>query len=604
MPQHPYSHYRLRIAQDFIRILVVPNLMLSVVLKLADIHLGFLSIPAYLLCTIVAAFGRDWYDQITQRRAAYQVGGSLVPKVKGKWPGNLDILFRIKNAAHNDYLCQGFLDLFHEYQSTTLNLRILGADLVCTLSMHRYMITMDEEHIKFLSATGFDHFWRGRRQKERMETFLGSGIFNRDDEEWKVHRAMARPFFSRDRVTDFEVFDRHADQALSVISSLASSQAPIEMQDLFARYTLDAAAEALFGEKIDSVNGTLPVPGQTSMSAKGSLTTDEFGAFAQAFEMAQQVIVTRTHEGYFWPAFQLLKDDIQPHVDVIDKWIEPIIARVLANKAQMRKAGLSSQIDSCTFLEYLAENTEDPEIIKDQLLNILLAGRDTTAALLTYVTYMMAMCPDVACKMRAEVLEHIGVHDAPTFEGIKSLRYMHAVINETLRVFPPVPQNIRETRSEPVLLPQSDATFPTPPDAAPIYLPADTPMIYVPMLTQRNPAHWGPDAHVFDPERWLDERLSHFVDNPMIFTPFGAGPRICIGQNYARNEASYFLVRLLQQFDTFTLAPEFQPEGSLPPPSWKQGQGRKTVEQIRPAYALTLYVKGGLWMRLGRAADS
>lgn len=103
---------------------------------------------------------------------------------------------------------------------------------------------------------------------------------------------------------------------------------------------------------------------------------------------------------------------------------------------------------------------------------------------------------------------------------------MHAVLNETLRLFPPVPQNIRESRSEPVLFPQSDATFPTSAEDTPVYVPASTPILYVPMLTQRNPVHWGPDADVFDPERWLDERLSCYLENPMIFTPFGAGPRI------------------------------------------------------------------------------
>lgn len=169
---------------------------------------------------------------------------------------------------------------------------------------------------------------------------------------------MARPFFSRERVSDFEVFGSHADAALSVISSLNSQGAPVEVQDLFARYTLDAAAESLFGEQLNSLKGDLPVPGQTSMSAKGSLTGDDFGAFAQAFETAQQIIVTRTHKGYFWPLLQLFKDDVQPHADVIDKWLEPIISRVLENKAQMRKAGLSSQVQQSTFLEYLADNTE------------------------------------------------------------------------------------------------------------------------------------------------------------------------------------------------------------------------------------------------------
>lgn len=65
----------------------------------------------------------------------------------------------------------------------------------------------------------------------------------------------------------------------------------------------------------------------------------------------------------------------------------------------------------------------------------------------------------------------------------------------------------------------------------------------------------------------------------------------CLGQNYARNEASYFLVRLLQEFDTFSLAPEAQPHGSLPPASWKEGRGRERIEKIWPAYAMTLFVK-------------
>ena len=128
---------------------------------------------------------------------------------------------------------------------------------------------------------------------------------------------------------------------------------------------------------------------------------------------------------------------------------------------------------------------------------------------------------------------------------------------------------------------------------------------------QRNPALWGDDADDFDPERWIDpERLTKFVANPTMFTPFSAGPRIvsvsslsssatafivfvmqCIGQNYAYNEMSYFLVRLLQQFDRFTLALEAQPEGSLPPPEWKRRKGRQATEKIWPSCAMTLYVK-------------
>jgi hypothetical protein len=67
----------------------------------------------------------------------------------------------------------------------------------------------------------------------------------------------------------------------------------------------------------------------------------------------------------------------------------------------------------------------------------------------------------------------------------------------------------------------------------------------------------------------------------------------CLGQSYAYNEACYFLIRLLQHFSSFTLAPEVQPEGSLPPPEWANRKGRQSIERIWPGAAMTLYVKVG-----------
>ncbi len=102
---------------------------------------------------------------------------------------------------------------------------------------------------------------------------------------------------------------------------------------------------------------------------------------------------------------------------------------------------------------------------------------------------------------------------------------MHAAINETLRLFPPVPINIRESRENGVLLPNSDPTYPDP-DPQPLYFPGSTIVMYFPMHAQRNKALWGPDADEFDPDRWLDERLRKYTDNPMMYTPFSGGPRI------------------------------------------------------------------------------
>jgi len=104
--------------------------------------------------------------------------------------------------------------------------------------------------------------------------------------------------------------------------------------------------------------------------------------------------------------------------------------------------------------------------------------------------------------------------------------YLHhpvrAVLNETLRLFAPLPMSIRDTRDAGVKLPQSDVTHSSPP----MYMPPRTPIVFAFYLMQRSKALWGPDAEEFKPERWLDQEVQKKVAaNPAIFTPFASGPR-------------------------------------------------------------------------------
>uniref|UniRef100_A0A0W0ETJ6 Putative cytochrome P450 monooxygenase CYP63 n=1 Tax=Moniliophthora roreri TaxID=221103 RepID=A0A0W0ETJ6_MONRR len=587
---HPGA-YRTRLFLDLCRLLVLPSLVFSAFTYTYDIHLGFLlAIPCHIAFIITWAFCKGVIMRLICAQDSYRMGAKEIPCVVGKWPGNIDVLLKMMKAFKTSYILDVYLRLFEEYQCTTLNTRILWSDMI---------ITMDQEHAKFVTSTGFHHFWRGKYQKERMEKFLGQGIFNRDDEMWRMHRSNTRPFFARERISDFETFERYSSKTLGIISSLDATNRPFDAQDLFSRFTLDAASEFLFGKNLDTLSASLPTPGKTSMSPKGSATEDSWGSFAHAFEKAQEVVTARARLGYFWPLFELLGDKNAKNAKVIHDWVEPLVNEALSEKARMQKAGVTSPIADKNFLQHLTDSTDDPVIIRDQLLSLLLASRDTTACLLTYVTYFMAIYPDVAQKLRQEVLQHCGANDAPSYEQIRDLKYMRAVLNETLRLFPPVPLNVRESRAA-CTLPPSDPTFTS--DNRPLYMPSATPIMYFPLLIQRNPTLWGSDADTFNPERWLDqERIAHFVKNPTIFTPFSAGPRMCIGQNYAYNEASYFLVKLLQRYDSFTLATEVQPTGSLPPSEWQERRGRQREEKIWPASALTLFVKGGLWVRFHKA---
>lgn len=198
------------------------------------------------------------------------------------------------------------------------------------------------------------------------------------------------------------------------------------MQDLFSRFTLDAASEFLFGHNLGTLSGSLPIAGKTAMGPKGSATHDSWGSFAQAFEMAQQIVTTRARLGYFWPLFELFQDKTSPHTAAIRRWLDPLVKEALEQK-KVRSGASTSPLGEKNFMQHLADSTEDAVLIRDQLLSMLLASRDTTACLLTFVVYFMALHPEVAQKLRAEVLEHCGLDGAPTVDRIRNLKYSERV---------------------------------------------------------------------------------------------------------------------------------------------------------------------------------
>ncbi|KAJ6553127.1 cytochrome P450 [Mycena capillaripes] len=222
-----------------------------------------------------------------------------------------------------------------------------------------------------------------------------------------------------------------------------------------------------------------------------------------------------------------------------------------------------------------------------------------TASLLTFTTYMLAEHPKVLTKLRDEILRAVGPAQRPTYDNFRDMKYLRAVLNETLRLYSPVPFNVRTT-VHPTLFCSSKG-------GPPLYIPAaDVHAQNTVCHHPHAPAHGpvGPDALEFDPQRLLDERLHKYLTpNPFIFLPFNAGPRICLGQQFAYHEASFFLVRLLQTFSSVSLALDAQPPAARPPAAWKTDDksGSKAHEKIRPRSHSTMFVYGGLWVRMEEA---
>ncbi|KAF8217518.1 cytochrome P450 monooxygenase pc-1 [Mycena galopus ATCC 62051] len=528
------------------------------------------------------------FRRVSQHIKSRAAGARLVPIVRGRWLGNLDILADLRREWNVSYPFQVLHEALATLNTNVMNLRIGWGD---------YIFTTEPEHIKIILATDFANYVKGDSMRDCFGSVLGTGVFNSDGEMWKFHRGATRPFFNRDRISDFEIFAHHADHAIERMKERMRAGYAVDFQDLAARFTMDSATSFLFGSCVDSLAAPLPYPSTTLTPFQPApASPDSADVFTKAYSTAITNISSRSRFGWIWPLFEITGDATHEQMRVVDAYLEPIIAAAVARKSALAVEG-APKADPETLLDELLNLTSDPKVLKDEMLNILLAGRDTTMTVLTFVVYFLSMYPTVFERLRAEIVERVGCERRPTYEDIREMKYLRAVINETMRLYPPVPSNLRESVNA-TTWPSADPTQP------PLYIPAGTKVSYSVFLMHRRTDLWGPTADEFDPDRFLDARLRKYVvANPYCFLPFNAGPRVCLGQQFAYNEVSFMLIRLLQSFSGTALDPDACPPHARVPPEWRNGPGRMAVERFRPRLHLTLSSEGGLWVKMTERKD-
>ncbi|KAK0481275.1 cytochrome P450 [Armillaria novae-zelandiae] len=527
---------------------------------------------------------RNCLTSIKIKRDAAARGATMAPSVQGS---SFSILRELVYGFRNGYPSEVFQKWSEQYGNTfTFN----------TFSDRR-ILTTEPEHIKAILATQFQDFEKGHHFYVAAESLLGAGVFNSDDDIWKFHRSMTRPLFNKDRISDFDNFERHAMSTISQIKSRLREGYPVDFQDVVARFTLDSATEYLFGKDVNSTSAGLPYPAGSPLSDNPHFVNHPSNTFVKAFAAAQGNSALRLQRGQYWPLFEFWEDAVKPMRQVVNEFVEPLLVEALNRKTKGdKRVDDEKDVDEgMSLLARLVENTDDTKVIQDELTNILVAGRDTTASLLTFAVYMMCEHPEMATRLRSEILEKVGTK-TPTYEDVRDMKYLRAFLNETLRLYPSVPLNGRLSKVA-TTLPEKGRT--------PFYVPSDTRVTYSVFLMHRRTDLWGPDALEFDPDRFLDSRLHKYLTpNPFIFVPFNAGPRICLGQQFAYNEASYYLIRLLQTFSSFGLATDAQPAEGIPPKSWTKAPGTtKGRDKIMFGLHLTMYAKAGMWVRMEEAKD-
>lgn len=277
----------------------------------------------------------------------------------------------------------------------------------------------------------------------------------------------------------------------------------IDILPLFFRLTVDSSTEFLFGESVGSQLAALP-----SYTGADKYKHVEF---VKAFDNSQDCIIKAFRLNEFY-SFGLTKE-YTDYCKTVHEWIDHFVQKALA--LDKKKKLESGEKDRYVFLEELAAATKDPIEIRDQLLSILLAGRDTTAGLLSFLFVELSRHEDVFQRLRNTILKEFGTDKSQlTFASLKACQYLQWCLQETLRLYPSVPFNSRRS--------VKDTTLPRgggPRGEDPLFCPKGTEVNYSVYAMHRTPEFWGSDCNEFRPDRWEDRKPG------FEFLPFNGGPR-------------------------------------------------------------------------------
>lgn len=319
----------------------------------------------------------------------------------------IDGLFRLMNAMRRGHLLDEFQKRFRTVSG--------GVNTYTTTDFGLTVIhTIEPENIKTVFATKFKDYGLPP-QRVKWFSILGPSVFANDGHDWEVSRALVRPNFVRSQVADMPVLETHVRHLLD---KLPRDGQVVDLQELFPLMTMDSSTEMLLGESIHS------------------LTRDGDPRFARFTEFFEYVSLGLSKRVLFGKLATIIPDPkFMEGIRALRDFTESFVTRAMAEQessskgTQIPATSEHTNRERYVFLNEIIKTEFDKERIISELLSILLAGRDTTAGLLSLVFYTLVRHPGVLQKLREEIKQELGT-TPPSFEQLKDLRYLNWVVKE------------------------------------------------------------------------------------------------------------------------------------------------------------------------------
>ncbi len=479
-----------------------------------------------------------WVNYI--QRSYWQKQGVRVPHMDllfGNHPQlNLDVILKRRSVVH--MLQEQYEEMKHErfygtYMGSTPAIVIKDPDLFKVMLIRDFHAMADRmgssTHNLLAKGNATDRLWANQLSLAQAEV-------------WKDIRSTFSPIFTSGKMKEMTPFlDIVKQKLVYALNQKAEINEEFELRDVLGKYSMDAIASCAFGVDAKSFDHKESLFVKNASAVFRRKMVDLMKIFlvfipGGVFLMKKfQISIFKPQETQFF--VETVKSTLshrqkvgQKRNDLVD-----MMMAAMKNNLETKQEEIVDQYEKDAILYHNSRKTLDNDVLIATSMVFLIAGYDTTGQTMSYLCYELARNQDIQDKLRQEIDDAIEANDGklPDYQATIYMQYLEMVFQETLRRHPMVRFVQRATRED-YNIPNSNVTIKKGTE------------VYFNVCGMHHDPKYFPDPHVFDPERFSKEVKA--ARHPYAFTPFGHGPRNCLGMRFAMLEAKMAVIALLANF--------------------------------------------------------
>jgi len=385
------------------------------------------------------------------------------------------------------------------FESDMVERRIFG---------RRLFVLNDPAAIKHILIDNAANYQKTELTRRILEPGLGKGLITSEGETWRQHRRAMSPAFDHRSIAAYAPVMTDAAEDLLAEWAKVPARTGVDVSTAMMEVTLNIISRTMFSSDSDDI---VTIMGRSAGRYQAEMRPnimDMLGWPRWIAALPRNKVAQRTLGEFD----QVIDRLIEERTRDPGAYPKDLLARLIAARDEQTGGGMSAQE------------------VRDHVITIFLAGHETTAMAMTWTWFLLSQHPDVESKLHAELDSVLGGR-APTHEDLSKLTYARMVVEESMRIYPPVHTIGREAIADDTLAGKR--------------VPKGSTILISPWVLHRHLKLWDNPGR-FDPERFSPERVA--ARPRFSYLPFGGGKRICIGAAFALAEATILLATLGQRY--------------------------------------------------------